>query len=169
MLVCLAVVLIAISAVTCVRIEYLNARVGGYLPRPEGQGKWRVAGRRATTEGALRRLRFERMGLYEKQHGRRPPAQLERELLDAPLTERERAVIRREVVLEERMAQLHEWVETMGVAQYIIAPAALMLSAYLAVMSKSMLGRAVTFFGACISLVAVILMLYRQYFTSLGW
>lgn len=144
------VVLPAFVALTCLRIEVLNARAGGALPRDE-PGKWRVG--YWTNEPSWRMVESRRTG--------------DAMLTARPLTAAERAQMVRETTRNRAEADLRDLVGTFGCSQYVLAPLASFLSLTLLCSGGSPHRR---LGGVCL-IVALLcgLMCFRAYWTSLGW
>lgn len=156
---CLCLVLTAVVTQTCVRIEILNARLGGLLPRElptTGSPKWRVtavSARRWAIEGQLRN---EESLPY-----------------DRPLTDEQEAEIDRRLAPMipqiENNGKLRTLVGTWGLLQYVLAPLCLAWAVRLVLsMRLPRFRMAAGVFAVC-SAISICLMFYRGYFTSLGW
>ena len=146
---CAALTFVAVQ--TCVRIEVLNYRAGGILPRTE-PGKWRVAA--GTTKSAGWRMEGDPWS---------DPTLLTRPL---PLAETDR--MKREAARRRIEADLRETVSTWGLFQYLVVPAALVLACSLLATRR----RGYRWFGVACLVLALgcgALMFGRGYFSSLGW
>ncbi len=169
---CLCACLVATVVTICVRIEILNARIGGYLPRTDFGGasrKWRTASRLAIRRGTERRLRMERSSHHQREQGAELTLAEQRELLDAPLTQEEEAVVQAELEYSQRRKQLHNWVALGGFAQAVLAPAALLWSLCLCISSGALAYRAAGACFAILSAISVFFMLHRGYLTCGVW
>lgn len=144
-------VLAPLMTFTCVRIEILNARVGGILPRTSG-GKWRAPYER--DEVRWRRLHAEITG--------------DPTVETRPLTSDEAELMRVEVQHAQAGAALRDIVGTWGLLQYPVV--LVMLISSVGLLAEGRSRRWVTL--ACVLLVATLacggLMIHRAYFTSLG-
>ncbi|HEY4261366.1 MAG TPA: hypothetical protein VGM98_14460 [Schlesneria sp.] len=164
-------ILTCIVVHTCVRIEVLNARYGYYLPRTDfgsGNPKWRVA------DEKLFRLREEMMIARSRQEdyqAAHPDEGFpdESAFKGPPYSVAEQATIDAEVDHNRRNSTLRAWVGSMGLLQYVLAPAALFWSLDI-VVSDRLRGRRVVA-GLCglLNLICIALMYYRGYWSSLGW
>ncbi|MEP6820708.1 MAG: hypothetical protein ABJA18_14330 [bacterium] len=65
--------------------------------------------------------------------------------------------------------QLRNLVQTLGLAQYVLAPLLLMLGIADFLKSKGSWARAAAVSGVFVATMAISLMLYRQYYQSLGY
>jgi len=130
----------AIALHTCLQIEWWNARAGGVLPRGS--------------------------------HGDRNPKwriEAGSSLIARGDPEPDQEQLLRDSERQDAEAQLRDWVGTAGLAQYGIAPFAFLLSLILLARAGSARGRLGFAALAILSGNAVVMMLYREYFTSLGW
>jgi hypothetical protein len=169
--ICLAATVIAVH--TCLQIEWWNFRAGGLLPRAtraHGNPKWREAADRAIRANFQRRIE---MGEYERivaERGR-VTAEEEKALKTNPraLTATEQNELERELDQSHTNSTLRWWLETGGLAQYVVAPLAFIMSLVSMVRTKGFRSRLGFGFLAVPSGGAIAMMLYRGYFTSLGW
>ena len=65
--------------------------------------------------------------------------------------------------------QLRSLVQTWGLMQYLLAPLLLILSVLGSVTSRRLWPRAVGALSAFVAVIAISLLLYREYYQSLGW
>jgi hypothetical protein len=141
---------VALAVVTCVRIEVLNAHANFYLPRTD-RGTWRTP--YLTTEPRWRQRMTANTG---------DPAWLSR-----PLSPAERAAMNRDLQPGIANDHLYAVVASWGLLQY---PLVAFLTATLGIM---LFGHPIHRRTVAVALVLVLicgsLMLYRCYFTSLGW
>lgn len=152
-LVIAAVLCTALAGVTCVRIEILNARAGGVLPRDE-LGKWRVTG------GTV----AQQIWRFHESVARGDPT-----LRSRNLTRTEDREMRRHVQRAEAEADLRDVVRSWGLLQYLIVPAGLVAAHVLmwgrATRRERLIGLACSVVLLCCAASA----LGRSYYTSLGW
>lgn len=157
-------VLASLVVFICIRIEILNHRAGGVLPRdfseyPSGANrKWRY---RTTDRESVRRqfARFYGSGNDGGEELRLPPdvaAEIE-EAVDA--------------WIEEALPnnELHDAVATIGLLQYLLSPLSILLSGILVARWRDeaqVVAGGVFLTASCL---AFAVMLYRGYFPSLGW
>jgi hypothetical protein len=139
-------VLTVVAASTCVRIEWLNAQAGYYLPRAAfDTGPW------PTVPGSDEAYR-----LYN--------ASSDRELASRPLSPEERRAVRGWAAQNA----LRDVVRTWGLAQYAVVPALLAISGRM-LWRRPTLG-ALALAAACCGIAVACgwSMLYRGYLGSLG-
>ena len=148
----LNVIIATIVVLICLQIELLNNAAGGYLPH-EPDGKWRDA--TPVSEEMWRRQQS-----YIKE---------DETLLTRTLTENERLQMQKDIEQANTMNALKGTVSGQGIFQYVLAPVAFILSIVMTIARRPMYKRIICAFFALSSLVAMVLMLYRGYFTSLGW
>lgn len=168
---CLAATVVAIH--TCIQIEYWNYRAGGFLPRDipsQGNQKWRVAADRSIRIHFQNRINmkdFERILAERGKVTAEESAAIETN--PRPLTSAEQDELERELNESHTKSILNEWVSGWGVVQYVVAPLAFVSSLILLIGATSRSTR--TGFAAMTALsgVTICFMLYRGYFTSLGW
>ena len=165
-----------VVAVTCVRIEYLNVRAESYLPRTDfggGNRKWRFAAEVAVRIDIERLVRLERMDQLRALGRSTPSLEEEQEMLERPFSDEELALItsRVETALERQRAKarLHNWVCTIGLLQYVLAPTALAWSLYFVATRRALRYRLGGVLTAVVSGVSIVMMFYRGYYASLGW
>jgi len=152
--------LTATVAFTCGRIEYLNIKAGGRLPRreyrnadpSEGVTPWRVAARRALVKSW-----FRAHGL-EDEDGKpvRPLTAEEQRNLDHILAE------------AEADGKLLDCVGTFGLLQYPLVFGLFCWSILAVVLAKQPLIRWLCLPATLVAAVCGAFMFYRAYFTSLG-
>ena len=65
--------------------------------------------------------------------------------------------------------RLRELVQTFGLAQYLLAPFLLVLAAVQFWKLRGAWTRVLTMCAMTVALVSILLMMYRQYYQSLGW
>lgn len=154
-----AVALTSVSAYTCIRIEVFNASVGGLLPRSPDTEYGTISTWRCASMSSVRQ-RMEWKFLNEANEAGRP----------AVLTEAQQEAItaaQREAVLNN---EFREFVGSWGLWQYIVAPLGVVLTLLLPGRRNS--PRLVNTLAAAAVLVSsscVVMMIYRGYFSSLGW
>jgi hypothetical protein len=141
-----------VAVQTCVRIEVLNHKAGGILPR-RGTGKWRVGA--WTREPSWRRK--------ESLQTQDPT------LLTRPLTPAEARKMRREATEQRINIDLRDLVAGWGLLQYLIVPAAVVSSCILLRARHPSGYRVVGLSCLLLALTCGGLMLYRAYVSSLGW
>jgi len=169
--ICVTATIVAVH--TCLRIEWLNHRAGGLLPRDivgTGNPKWREGADRAIRAAFHRRISLQEDDRILADHGR-VTAEDERALDEnpRPLTEIQQKELQRELDQSHANSALRHWVQTWGLLQYVLAPLAVVLSLVLLIRAPSWRGRLGFSLLGTLSGGAVVLMLYRGYFTSLGW
>ncbi|MCE5279903.1 MAG: hypothetical protein ABFD92_04070 [Planctomycetaceae bacterium] len=154
----IVLVVAAVPLFICIRIEVYNHRAGGYLPRQDDEGKWRV------TSPVIYRKSLEDRFRYEGRQAGKP----------AELTEQQKAQIDR--LMAEAEPRIHEnasfrgFVETWGLAQYAIGPLALCLLMIPLLGRKSSARLRIISAALVVSVAAcVAMMFYRGYYSSLGW
>ncbi len=169
--VCVALTVVASGI--ALRIEYLNARLGGYLP--QHQGKWRFASRGGERLREEDGIRVERLERFWDEHGRAPSDQERKDLWTAPLTSEEIAL--RDAKLEaarpteQLRRSLYSWLLTAGLLQYPLSLCCL-LWAWSFLVARPPKRIAVRLASAIIAAIAgtcLFLALNRDYFGSLGW
>lgn len=149
----------AIVATIALRIEILNNAAGGVLPSRERNElgalvKWREAP--WTNEAAWRRHRGPRDG--------------DGQLTSRPLTSDEQSQMTREVHQATANNALRDAVSSWGLLQYVLVPASLVVAFSLVLAAgASRFTRLLGGAGLCVAVAAGALMLYRQYYASLGW
>ena len=76
-----------------------------------------------------------------------------------------------ETALERQRAKarLHNWVCTIGLLQYVLAPTALAWSLYFVATRRALRYRLGGVLTAVVSGVSIVMMFYRGYYASLGW
>ncbi|XAM00393.1 hypothetical protein OT109_03190 [Phycisphaeraceae bacterium D3-23] len=148
---------------TAVRIEVLNAQVGGFLPRPqppsvEGNNiKWRTTGPSMVERMFRTRLLFERGIEYTD------------EARDAlVLTPDELRRLGEEKRLARLDARFRSVVSSMGLLQYSLVPAGIGLC-FIVFLGRGKLYRAGAVCCAGLFVASGVLMMYREYWPSLGW
>lgn len=148
-LACFVATLVVVQ--TAVRVEILNHTAGNVLPRTE-PGKWRKSV--WTTEVWWRRGHFGGMD--------------DATMYTRPLTPAESARMAADLRRERARNELRDVIETWGLLQYGMVPAAALVAVWL--IRPSRRGRHRVLGWGCLSLAVVCggLMFYRSYFTSLG-
>lgn len=148
-----AVAFAALAFSTCVLIEVLNVRAGGYLPATE-RGGWRASP--FTSEQRWRQ---------RQSFVRNDPA-----LLTRPLTTVEGADMQLAVREATANNALRDAVGSAGLAQYVIAPVGLVLAVLSAADRRLPQARRTAAVACAVASAAACgLMLYRGYFSSLRW
>ena len=151
------VILTAVATFTCVRIETFNCRAGGFLPRAdddEGHSQWRVLApnaARIAMEDAIRKT-------------------AEMEGKPFVLTPVQEADITEAMRKAQDGCDFRDFVESFGLAQYLVAPGALLLSVLVLRMRKA--GKQFRLWGwslASVCLGCIAMMFYRGYFSALAW
>ncbi|MEM1213734.1 MAG: hypothetical protein AAGI68_15710 [Planctomycetota bacterium] len=160
------VVITSVAASTAIRIEWYNHAVGGFLPRPqppslEGNDvKWRAAGPKMMEW-------HYRIGLAQER-GLELDSVKDREALFAlslsGVQRRELSEIKRSARLNTEFRSL---VAGMGLLQHLLVPVALLIGV-LILKGKPTRWRMVAWICIGINSVSGVLMLYREYFLSLG-
>ena len=144
-------VIATIVILVCLQIELLNNAAGGYLPHiPDS--KWRDS-------TPVSEEMWRKQQRYSKE---------DVTLLTRPLTESERLQMQKDIEQADTMNALKGMVSGYGIWQYIFAPVALILSIVMAISRRPMYKRIMCAVFALSSLIAMVLMFYRGYFTSLG-
>jgi hypothetical protein len=146
-----------VVSIVCVTIELLNIQAGGLLPKDE-PGKWRSAPTHPEmlTEWYSQDMRAK-LNLAEDA-SLPPDAQREVE-----------ARVQRQIPVNRANNALRAVVGSWGLLQYLICPLAVVMSLLLVLKRKGIPHLVVGGFCMLVSLTAGAFMLYRQYFTSLGW
>jgi hypothetical protein len=146
-----------VVSVVCVTIELLNMQAGGLLPKDE-PGKWRSAPTHpeTLTEWYSQDMRAK-LNLGE---GAPLPPDAQREV---------EARVKRQIPVNRANNALRAAVESWGLLQYLLCPLAVVMSLLLMVKRQGIHHLVVGGFCMLVSLTAGAFMLYRQYFTSLGW
>jgi len=152
-----AYILAAVVAAIALRIEWLNVQAGGALPSreyfdnnpAEGCVEWRES---IFTNEANWRSFFG-------------PRGADGEPLNRPLTSAENAQMRSDIHRQQARNSLRELLETAGLAQYLLVPALLVMSIVVIVRDGPRRGLP----PLVMALAAGVLMIYRSYFSSLGW
>ena len=146
-----------VVSIICVTIELLNVQAGGLLPKDE-PGKWRSAPTHPEmlTEWYSQDMRAK-LNLAE----------------DAPLPpDAQRQVearVQRQIPVNRANNALRAVVESWGLLQYLLCPLAVVMSLLLVLKRQGIHHLILGGFCMLVSLTAGAFMLYRQYFTSLGW
>ncbi len=136
----------------CILIEFLNNTTDNYLPRKDS-GKWRQS--IFLSEERWREI-------YSSQKG-------DESLLSRPLTKAESIQMEKDISRGTAKNALLGAVSSFGLLQYIFAPSSFILSIIIATRNRKKLKIIVSSFFAISSFICIVLMLYRGYFTSLGW
>lgn len=156
-------VLTAIVVFTAVRIEQLNVRSGHLLPRANvDSGDWRVPELQSILSYVDDKIATRRSNEFAYEHPLEPLPE-EAAFLGAPYTEPEQRLFDNSIAQHASHSRLHWWVSTMGVAQYALAPLAVLWAAgnFLG-LSKLPLRLLSGACGAC-AFVAIFLMILRGY------
>lgn len=170
-IVCLALTVVAGGI--ALRIEYLNARLGGYLP--QHQGKWRFASKGGQRLREEERIRQDRLDRFWDKHGRVPSDQEREDLWRAPLTSEEIALLDTKLEAdwrtEEVRRSLYLWLATAGLLQYALSLCCLLWAWCFLVAKppKGIVGRIASAIMVAIAGTCLFLALNRDYFGSLGW
>jgi len=161
--VALMLIITGVVASTAIRIEWYNHAVGGYLPRPQppsiegNEVKWR------TTSADMAEKSFRRSIAYDRGLERNHEALDSLELSNEELQEIDQ--VRRHARLNSEFRNL---VSSMGVMQYPLVVIGLFLSGSSVCQRKNIL-RPFGLICLAVNLAACGLMLYREYYPSLGW
>lgn len=166
---CLTIVV----AINCTSIEYLNYRAGGYLPRKDfgpANRKWRIASEKGIRIDIERRFRLHRLDNIDSKHD---DISKQKEIYERQFSAEElvaiEACLKSKMKYRLSMLNLHQWVSTMGLLQYVLAPLALFW-ALIHVFMKSVIGlRLGALFLATVNATSIVFLLYRGYYQSLGW
>jgi len=164
-------VLAVTVAQTLLRIELLNACAGHYLPRrdlppPGGDNpKWRhdITWRSAYRMLVERDFRAKNSLIYGQALTPDQEAEIER-LVDEAMSRDAEKIAR-----GETRNRLLDVVGSWGLLQYAIAPLCLIWSLRLSLSKRRKGFRIAAAAFGVLSLTAICLMVYRGYFTSLGW
>lgn len=152
-----AVAMSLLTIYTCVRIEVFNHQAGGPLPVKNYElwgKKWR-----AGVPSLTRKYEEERLRDIAAAEGR-----------PFEITPEQQAEIDEMVKQVERDGAFRDFVASFGLLQYIVAPTALLLS--LILIRSKRLGRRWRIGAGCLAtcnLGCIGLMLFRGYFSALGW
>lgn len=158
----------ALMVYTCVKIEVLNARVGYYLPRefsdsPYTNPKWR--GNCFSKEENWLRIRLPQIRFEADSGEEKPPTPEEK-----PLTSEEEKIMKKEVAQARANNELRGIVGSLGLLQYLLVPLVFFGLLFFCVSKRCPRGHRI---GAGVmsglALVCGFFMIYRGYFTSLGW
>ena len=144
----LAIVVLSI----CVQIELLNHAADSYLPRKDS-GKWRQSF--FLSEEMWRQYYNSKMG--------------DEALLNRPLTADERNQMQKDVSYAKDKNALLGMVSSFGLLQYILAPLSLIWSFTIAKRNANIAKRILSALFVISNFISIVLMVYRGYFTSLGW
>lgn len=152
-----------VVASTAIRIEWYNHAVGGFLPRPQppsmegNEVKWRVGHPDFAEEGYRRELAYAR-GL-----------ELSDEKLKAlPVTAEQQEEIDRIRYQSTLDAEFRALVSSMGLLQYLLVPLGILCSVF-AIRRKTVFWTIAGVPCLVVNLITCGLMIYREYFPSLGW
>ena len=156
---------------TCIRIEVLNARYNHFLPRTDagnGNPRWRCAASSLLLRSLERDIANDRYRRFMQAHPNEPGSDPD-QFLGPPYSVAETTFIDAEMAENDLRASLLGWVSSFGLLQYILAPLAFCSSLASLYFNHNVIIRLVA--GSCTVsiLVAVGFMIYRGYFTSLGW
>ena len=142
------------STHTCLQIEIHNARIGYYLPRNHdaewGISKWRSSP--ITTEFMWRQARI-RDGSPQYR----------------PLTSEEKERMTQDIKHAKLWNELRDWVEGFGLLQYLLIPILIILSIVLIIRKTPKVVKILASAFLLIGLINGFFMIYRGYFSSLGW
>ena len=163
-------ILTTVVAFTAVKIEVLNVQNGSPLPRKEFDGRiptWRVAARTI-----LIQLKLQEIAALRSLNGPESTSQAEYDpdqlAIELPLTDEELWDLFEAIEKADRNGEFRGFVGTMGIAQYLLAPTALLFSIIHLREKQSKADRLTIFLTLSVSFVAILLMFYRGYFSSLG-
>ena len=178
---CVCIGLSAVVLHTCIRIEIVNARSNGYLPRTDlVNGRlptWRTAGERTVRKSVERQIAAQRLADAEanresnviRENNEIRDASISSEpLAGPPWSQAEQALIEQTLREARQHSELYDWVSGPGLWQYVLIPASLVSAGWL-LTTRDRRVRAVACGCAASSVIALVLMFYRGYFTSLGW
>ncbi|MGD8522597.1 MAG: hypothetical protein PVF56_15725 [Desulfobacterales bacterium] len=90
-------------------------------------------------------------------------------LLNRPLTADERIQMQKDVSRARNKNALLGMVSSFGLLQYILAPFSLIWSFTIAKRNANTAKRILSALFVITNLISIVLMVYRGYFTSLGW
>lgn len=164
-------ILTAVVVHTCIRIEVLNASSGFYLPRKDhgdGNRKWRVASEKATRLDIERRIAIERQENLLPVHPGSDQL-LESSTAELPYTAMESEMIASALDESRCNSALRDWVSSVGILQYLLAPAALLWSVQIAITNGYRRQRILGAACGALNLICVALMFFRGYWSSLSW
>ena len=163
--------LTAVVVHTCVRIEQLNAKNSYYLPRTDfagGNPKWRYSTIKGTMYGLNNEFAEERMIAFSKSRSERPLPEFQ-QFIGPPYSENEQRRIDAKLANNSLRNELHDWVESGGLLQYLLAPVAIVWAIMIFWSQRSLFSRLLSGASAMCAAVSIGFMLYRGYLTSLGW
>jgi hypothetical protein len=145
LLVCAVLAAVALS--TCVRVEWLNARAGHYLPRlPQDTGPWRQM---PETQASFRLVQRT----------------FDPTLAWRPLSPEEHRAVRQFAARN----RLRDLVASWGLVQYAIVPLVLAWSASVFLRPRTPITIIVAALCGIAALACAASMFHRGYLTSLGW
>jgi hypothetical protein len=150
-----AIALGACASAIAIHIEVLNVKAGGYLPRTlpkHGNPKWRWQP-------------WEREDVWRSMLG---PKDEQGKPVTRPLTPAEEEKMQRDMAHANAMNELRGAVEV-GLWNYLLVPALLGVACSLLGKSRQRMSRYAVWSLLSLGLVLGGLMLYRGYFTSLGY
>lgn len=156
-------ILTAVICSTAIRIELANSAMGGYLPRPqppsiEGNDiPWRVGGSHMW-ELIVRRSIAREQGLELT----------DEELLALPLTDEQNARLQKRLDWSRANVRLHGLVSTVGLLQYPLVIVNLLACVVLLIGTKTFSRRSAYMFLIGLTCICAALMIYREYWFSLG-
>ena len=161
----------ALILLVAIRVEILSCRAGVSLPYTDKGNynqKWRVAGDRACVNHSKQIVAMLRMQAYVRENPE-APCPTEEEVMAAPLTVEEQRFCYSERQKNLARGSLVNWLSTMGMLQYILAPTVLVLSIYTISFVQRKSVRIIAALTLCVGVACCATMFYRGYFTSLGW
>jgi len=153
-------ILVVLSGYICVRIEVYNAAVGGWLPRRANADGW-IPKWRTLSEVVFRKAMEKEFRAQWEEAGNDPQE-------FRTTTEQQRQIEQSQRNVRTRNS-FRNFIGTFGLSQYVLAPAAMIWAIVIATrrhyalrwrMSGALL--------ACVAVICVGLMLYRDYIRSLG-
>lgn len=156
---------------TCIRIEVLNALNEYYLPRTdfgEGNPKWRDATQTSLLISLEHRIADERLSEFVVKHPTKSVTNVA-QFTGPPYSQEEQNLIDKELADHALRAELYAWVSCMGLLQYVLAPVAFVWAIALIIFDRSIFFRVASSVFAVSVAASIWLMIYRGYFTSLGW
>ena len=162
-------ILTAVVAFTAVKIEVLNLQSGSPLPREEFDGRittWRAGGESFFVQMKLRDIaanRFQKNYKTNRSVGDVPA----HTVLALPLTDSELSDLCQTFEKVERNSEFRSFVQTMGIAQYLLAPITLIFSVIYLCERQPKSERLMGLLALSVASVAILLMFYRAYFSSL--
>ena len=147
----------AVVAFVALRIEWLNVQAGGLLPNHEYVDGNPAEGCVEWTESP-----FINEAAWRRSFG---PRDADFQPVNRLLTPAENAQMRSDIHRQQASNSVLELLGTVGLAQYLLVPALLVMSIVVIVRDGARRGLP----GLVVALAAGVLMIYRSYFSSLGW